>query len=260
MNKFLLVLFIFLGLTTNVFLVFAAIGTIDPVNKYAWSNNIGWINFGCTDCNISITDTAITGHAWSKDYGWINFNPTNGGVQNTTAGVLSGYAWGQSAGWINFTGASINSSGQFTGTATGSIVGTINFSCTESGCPVTTDWNPTTIVPVCGDGICNGGETSATCCSDCGGCGGISHTECTIDKKCISVVGSGTNQCTTDASCSACDPHGDLNRDTFINITDFSIMMFFWQDIDPISKCVDLNKDGNVDLVDFSIMLYWWTG
>ncbi|MCX6722488.1 MAG: hypothetical protein NT094_00265, partial [Candidatus Staskawiczbacteria bacterium] len=112
MSKFVL-LFLFLGLIIPVFfaclpagIVFAAAGTIDPIDKYAWTNNTGWINFGCTNCNVSVTDTAITGYAWSNNFGWINLNPTNGGVHNTVSGVLSGYAWGQSCGWIDFTGAS----------------------------------------------------------------------------------------------------------------------------------------------------------
>jgi hypothetical protein len=120
----------------------ATTGTIDATNKYAWSNNAGWINFGCDSCSVQITSSAVTGYAWSDNYGWINLNPTNGGVQNDGVGNLSGYAWGQNAGWIDFGGVTINSSGQFAGTATGDIIGTVNFSCTVTGCPVTTDWRP----------------------------------------------------------------------------------------------------------------------
>lgn len=114
-------------------------GTI-PVNSYAWGENIGWINFGATNGNIHVTDTAVTGYAWSSTYGWINFSPTNGGVTNTCTGTLGGNAWSSSLGWIPFSGVTINASGKFTGIAgtAGSTAGRINFDCTN--CNVTTDW------------------------------------------------------------------------------------------------------------------------
>ncbi len=109
-------------------------------NGYAWSDNIGWINFGNTNGNITITDSGVTGYAWSNNSGWINMAPTNGGVTVAASGALSGYAWGSSLGWINFSGISINSSGQFTGQATGAAVGTLTFDC--GNCSVTTDYRP----------------------------------------------------------------------------------------------------------------------
>lgn len=133
-------------------------GTIDSVYKYAWSNNIGWINFAPTGDSATykglvVTDNSITGYAWSKEHGWINFGPfvnnTDGGVKNTSEGVLSGYAWEQKLGWINFSGVSINSSGQFTGEATGDSVGIINFDLTKcTDCGVRTDWRPASARPV----------------------------------------------------------------------------------------------------------------
>ncbi len=103
---------------------------------YAWSNNIGWINFE----NVTVTDSALSGYVWSQNSGWINLSPTQGGVSND-AGILSGYAWGESLGWINFTGVSIDTStGKFSGRATGSLIGTLTFDCTN--CDVRTDWRP----------------------------------------------------------------------------------------------------------------------
>jgi hypothetical protein len=256
MKKIVLPLFIFLCLVTPIFSASAITGTIDPVNKYCWGRNLGWINFGCTNCGVQVSDTTITGYAWSRDYGWINLNPTNGGVHNTIAGVLSGYAWGKNAGWINFDGVTINSSGQFRGTALGDVAGTVNFSCTEVGCPVTTDWRPSQI---CGDAVCNGTETCANCPADCGGCS-RKHNECNAQKQCVSVNGNGANTCANNNDCDACDPHGDINKDGSINIVDFSILMYFWDATPPSNPCADLNKDGTVNLTDFSIMLYWWTG
>jgi hypothetical protein len=176
-NVFVL-LAVFFGLGFFNF-VFASIedGTIDSTYKYAWSNNMGWINFGTTNGNVHVTSAALTGYAWSENYGWINLAPANSGVKNTTLGVLSGYAWGENTGWINFSGVSINYvTGVFSGTATGDTVGTITFSC--SNCRVVTDWR-------------GGG----------GGGGDESHNECNSQGQCVSVSGAGSNACQTNNDC-----------------------------------------------------------
>lgn len=53
----------------------------------------------------------------------------------------------------------------------------------------------------------------------------------------------------------------DLNTDGKVNLTDFSILLFWWGgnggDSNPPA---DINRDGNVSLTDFSIMLFNWTG
>jgi cysteine-rich repeat protein len=53
----------------------------------------------------------------------------------------------------------------------------------------------------------------------------------------------------------------DLNRDGSVNLTDFSILIFWWEtdggDSDPPA---DINDDGTVSLADFSILLFNWTG
>ncbi|HEX7260168.1 MAG TPA: hypothetical protein VF272_04535 [Candidatus Saccharimonadia bacterium] len=51
----------------------------------------------------------------------------------------------------------------------------------------------------------------------------------------------------------------DLNNDTKINLTDFSILMFFYLQIN-INKPADINDDTKTNLTDFSIMLFFWTG
>ena len=58
----------------------------------------------------------------------------------------------------------------------------------------------------------------------------------------------------------ACNKNGDINNDGKINIVDFSIMLFFWNQRTPKNPCADINKDGIVNIFDFSIMLFWWTG
>ena len=52
-------------------------------------------------------------------------------------------------------------------------------------------------------------------------------------------------------------PEADLNHDGRVNLTDFSILLFYWN---TDNECADQNQNGNVDLVDFSIMMYYWTG
>ncbi len=131
---------------------------------YAWSNQAGWVNFGVVNGNIHIADSGITGYAWNANDGWINMKPANGGVTVAANGVLTGYAWGSGLGWINFSGVSINSSGKFVGQATGTIIGTLTFDCTN--CDVRTDFrsanfrttsSPTPSVTVSGGGGGGGG-------------------------------------------------------------------------------------------------------
>jgi len=52
----------------------------------------------------------------------------------------------------------------------------------------------------------------------------------------------------------------DLNFDGNVNIVDFSILLYFWNNTQPSNRCADINFDGTVDIFDFSIMMYWWTG
>ena len=121
---------------------------IDPVYKYAWGDTIGWVNFGCDNCNLNVYNDKITGYAWSQNYGWINFSPTNGGVFNDGQGNLSGYAWGENLGWIDFSNVKINpSTGEFSGYAVilGGPGGKINFDC--NNCQVKTSWRVSSPTP-----------------------------------------------------------------------------------------------------------------
>lgn len=147
----------YLFVLTSIFLpvfVFASTGTISATNKYAWGDNIGWVNFNPVNGNVQVTDTALTGYIWSENYGWINLSPSanlpagQSGVKNNGSGVLSGYAWGEGAGYINFSGVTIDSNGQFQGAATGDIVGTLAFTCaTNTSCKVTTTWTSASPAP-----------------------------------------------------------------------------------------------------------------
>lgn len=55
--------------------------------------------------------------------------------------------------------------------------------------------------------------------------------------------------------------NADLNRDGSVNLTDFSILLFWWgSDGGASDPPADINRDGNVSLTDFSILLFNWTG
>ncbi len=128
-------------------------GTIDTQNRYAWSENAGWIDFGTSAGNVHVTSTSLTGYAYSENTGWISLNCSNTNscadnsysVGNTSEGVLSGYAWSENAGWIHFAptggGVTISASGVFSGYAYSETMGWISFAGDN---PVTTDWRKTT--------------------------------------------------------------------------------------------------------------------
>jgi hypothetical protein len=53
----------------------------------------------------------------------------------------------------------------------------------------------------------------------------------------------------------------DLSRDGKTNLTDFSILLFWWNTAGGDSNPpADINSDGKVTLTDFSILLFNWTG
>ena len=97
---------------------FAAISAeVNSANKYAWSENAGWISFSNSNGKVSAKlgeNGYLTGFAWSENVGWIKFahdpsvvpfantSATNWGVNVAADGKLSGYAWSENAGWIKF--------------------------------------------------------------------------------------------------------------------------------------------------------------
>ena len=141
-NKIYLFIFI-LGIFFTFIPVFASNidGTISSSQKYSFGDKLGWINFGCDNCNVHITDTGLSGYIWSRVYGWINLSPSgNTGVTNNCLGQLGGKAWSKTLGWLDFSGAQIDENGKFTGVTYGggSKAGKINFNC--DNCNVSTDW------------------------------------------------------------------------------------------------------------------------
>jgi hypothetical protein len=135
-------------------LVQVVLGTnIDPVEKWAWSTNAGWINFAptCIGClGVTVHADHLEGYVWGENIGWIrlgsdggggtpyyaNTSASNYGVNRDASGNLSGYAWGTNVGWIHFspTGGGVTvdpSTGSFDGYAWSENVGWIHFKNTN---------------------------------------------------------------------------------------------------------------------------------
>jgi hypothetical protein len=259
--KRILILVVFAILFAPVFFALAAGNT----TGYAWSTKAGWIDFE----NVSVSDCSVAGSVWTQNFGWVNLALSNVGVANDGLGQLSGSGWGQNLGWLNFDGIAIGAQGNFTGTASGDIVGTVYFTNCGTSCGVQTTWR-------------SSGQACGVITPP-GGGGGFSHNECQIIQnqyQCVSVATLGTNECATAGDCNQCDPYGDINKDSYIEMRDFSILLYNWEmplnwnnnppyispySEPPNNKCADISHansgdmSGTVDMTDFSIMLYWWT-
>ncbi|TSA44032.1 peptidoglycan-binding protein [bacterium] len=136
-----LVASVFLCATPTAVLASTTDGTISSTYRYAWGENIGWVDFGSSASAVHITDTALTGSAYGENTGWITLNPqTYGGVTNNAEGTLSGYAWSENAGWIDFSKVTIGSDGVFAGNAYSENAGWITFGTGNN--KVSTDWRP----------------------------------------------------------------------------------------------------------------------
>lgn len=51
---------------------------------------------------------------------------------------------------------------------------------------------------------------------------------------------------------------GDVNCDGRVNLTDFSILLYYWRQTNPKNARADVNGDHTVNLTDVSIMLFNW--
>jgi hypothetical protein len=91
--------------------------TIDPLNRYAYGANIGWIDAYADGLNGAVIGNYYcSGYIYAANVGWIalgsgtpansiqyqNNSATDFGINNDGLGNLSGYAWGANIGWINF--------------------------------------------------------------------------------------------------------------------------------------------------------------
>jgi hypothetical protein len=71
-------------------------GSEHSLSGYAWSDNIGWVSFNCTDfgtCGavdygVNVDNSGyLSGNAWSSNIGWISFDPTYTSI--TKVGTVS---------------------------------------------------------------------------------------------------------------------------------------------------------------------------
>jgi len=147
-------------------------GASDLFSGYAWSENIGWISFNCTDNNSCASfDYAVTfseatgvfsGYAWSENIGWISFGASDlvgcpSGVCQahiaTSTNEISG--WGKALahgdgweGWISLRGVSPDygvdrntSTQELEGYAWGGdVVGWLSFNCSDDSSCGTIDY------------------------------------------------------------------------------------------------------------------------
>lgn len=97
---------------------------------------------------------------------------------------------------------------------------------------------------------------------------GVAAKQYTLKANYISGTGSLTSQSSYSTALSlflgvngqATRP-SDLNRDTKINLIDFSILIFWWGTTGGNSNPpADISSNGRVGLEDFSILLFNWTG
>jgi len=113
--------------------------TIDPVNKYAYGANIGWMDWsggtGETATGAVIGAYVCSGYIYSANAGWINLgsgSPTNGiyyqnlsandyGVNQDGLGNLRGYAYGANIGWVNFESTGAPAVNMVTGAMSGYV-------------------------------------------------------------------------------------------------------------------------------------------
>ncbi|MEY4440876.1 MAG: hypothetical protein RLY49_502 [Candidatus Parcubacteria bacterium] len=162
---------------------YAGATNIDSFNRYAWGENIGWIDFGSDLGNTEVTGSELNGYAYSSNTGWISLNCSNTencdsvnyGVTNDGEGALNGYAWGENTGWIDFSGVSIDANGDFLGYAYSPNVGYVSFNCLNTGTcedisfKVSTSWKKDTVAT-----STDGGDTATS--TDSGNNSGSSKT------------------------------------------------------------------------------------
>jgi hypothetical protein len=75
---------------------------------YAWSTDLGWIDFGIDANNpngpvVADKNGVLSGEAEVvKDGSYLNFNSSVGANVSVADGVFSGYAWSDDVGWVDF--------------------------------------------------------------------------------------------------------------------------------------------------------------
>jgi len=52
---------------------------IDMNKKYAWAENVGWINFRPTHGGVTVYPDHLEGLAWAENVGWVKLGSYHGG-------------------------------------------------------------------------------------------------------------------------------------------------------------------------------------
>ncbi|MCA9351442.1 carboxypeptidase regulatory-like domain-containing protein [Patescibacteria group bacterium] len=225
-------------------------GTIDDTNRYAWSENLGWVDFGSDEGDVHVTDDDLRGHAYGETIGWITLNcestsscdDVDYGVDNNGEGTLSGYGWGENVGWVRFDppngGVTIDDNGIFSGHAWNESSGWIVFNCaTTDSCDdtsyyVETDWRPQSVRPACNNGIDDDGDGDIDFPddADCASLDGTSESSTPTETNSEGGGGSGTRSVTA--------PRSSFDN-SYIIVND--------DDLTTLSRDVTLAISGNPD-------------
>jgi len=159
-------LFFFVSCLLPLVSVSFAATNIDFTYRYAWNDNIGWIDFYSTN-NVFVNPAQIKGYADSSvGYIALNCNTTPNGdicggstgvwrVYNDGSGNLTGWAWSDAIGWISFDSASAGSpytyqvsinpgTGDFYGWAWNDNIGWISFNCSNTSTCGTSNYKVST--------------------------------------------------------------------------------------------------------------------
>lgn len=116
------------------------------IEKYAWSDNVGFIDFlGAETFGVKIgPDVAgtreLAGYAWSGSsagpaFGFIQFKGLRadlvpyGVTMNSATGMLFGYAWSEAGIWVDFTGVQVELPGETLIVPGGDICSGIDYLC-----------------------------------------------------------------------------------------------------------------------------------
>lgn len=200
---------------------------IDPANKVAWGENIGWTNWHdagspASTQGVRIGATFLSGFIWTENVGWINVGdgePANGveyanltgtdfGVnRDSGTGELYGLAWGENIGWLTFDGGGL-----------------------------ATPPNPARIVNESGTCRLRGyiwGENI----------GWINLDDATRFAAAFGV-------------CDPCDLPGDLEPDGDVDLTDLATLLGHFGTLSGGTAADgDMDGDGDVDLGDLTVLL-----
>jgi hypothetical protein len=65
-------------------------GTISSTDKYAWSENTGWLNFAPSTGGVTVNPGYLAGYAWQQNIGWIKLGADGGGHTPTPAPPIGG--------------------------------------------------------------------------------------------------------------------------------------------------------------------------